>query len=105
MLILSALLGLTLANDAFLKFSREFGKQYAGKRDFSVRRDIFMKNYQEMQEHNTLYEAGEVSWARKVTPYYDLTQEEWAAAVGLGRTDSVNLTLTGTYLHFRHASV
>jgi len=92
LLVLSALLGLTLARDAFLQFSEEFGKQYVGMKDFSMRRDIFMKNYQEMQEHNALYEAGEVSWARKVTPYYDLTQEEWAAAVGLGMPQYDNTT-------------
>ena len=48
-----------------------------------------MKNHQDMLEHNARYEAGEVSWARKVTQYYDLTYDEFASAVGLGKTDNI----------------
>merc|ERR1739838_227921 len=77
---------------AFLQFAKDFGKQYAGKRDYSMRRAIFMTNHQEMLEHNARFEAGEVSWARKVTQYYDLTYDEFASAVGLGMPQYDNTT-------------
>eukprot|EP00092_Neocalanus_flemingeri_P021084 GFUD01022844.1.p1 GENE.GFUD01022844.1~~GFUD01022844.1.p1 ORF type:complete len:355 (-),score=80.29 GFUD01022844.1:30-1094(-) len=92
LLILSALIGLTLANDAFLRFAKDFGKQYAGMRDYSMRRGIFMKNHQDMLQHNARYEAGEVTWTRKVTQYYDLTYDEFATAVGLGMPQYDNTT-------------
>ena len=37
-----------------------------------------------MVAHNQRYEAGEVSWWRKVTEHYDLTMEEIEKALGLG---------------------
>merc|ERR1712032_544132 len=48
------------------------------------RRAIFMKNYNRMVEHNKEFAAGRVSWARGVNQWYDLTEEEWAAELGLG---------------------
>jgi len=92
LIILSALLGLTLANDPFLKFAKDFGKQYASNRDFSMRREIFMENYKDMVEHNARYEAGEESWARKVTQFYDRTWDEFASSVGLGMPHYDNTT-------------
>ena len=37
-----------------------------------------------MVAHNLRYEAGEVTWWRKVTEHYDLTIEEIEKALGLG---------------------
>jgi len=91
-LILSFLIGLTLANDAFLQFAKEFGKKYATRKEFSMRQEIFLKNYQEMLEHNALFEQGQVSWARKVTKFYDRTFEEFATEVGLGMPQYDNST-------------
>jgi len=86
LLILSALAGLTLAsaNDPFLQFAKNFGKQYPNTREWSTRREIFLTNYQDMVEHNARYETGEVSWTRKVTEFYDLTYDEFVVARGLG---------------------
>lgn len=30
-----------------------------------------------MLRHNAQYEAGEVSWWKKVTEFYDMTHQEW----------------------------
>eukprot|EP00091_Calanus_sinicus_P003321 TRINITY_DN1348_c0_g1_i1.p1 TRINITY_DN1348_c0_g1~~TRINITY_DN1348_c0_g1_i1.p1 ORF type:complete len:355 (+),score=118.11 TRINITY_DN1348_c0_g1_i1:102-1166(+) len=82
--ILSALIGFAFANDAFIKFAKDFGKKYTETKEFNLRREIFLNNYQEMLEHNARYEAGEVSWSRKVTEFYDLTYDEFVVARGLG---------------------
>ena len=42
-----------------------------------------MRNYQDMVEHNMRYETREVSWARKVTEYYDLTFDEFESVAGI----------------------
>ena len=34
--------------------------------------------------HIQEFAAGRVSWARGVNQWYDLTEEEWAAELGLG---------------------
>ena len=83
-MIFAALLGLAFGQDAFIQFITEYGKEYTDTRNFTTRRDIFMKSYQAMLEYNTRYEAGEVTWACKVTKFYDMTYEEFASAVGIG---------------------
>ena len=42
-----------------------------------------------MVAHNQRYEAGEVSWWRKVTEHYDLTMEEIEKALGLGTAATI----------------
>ena len=37
-----------------------------------------------MLAHNQRYEAGEVSWWKKVTKHYDMTMEEIERDLGLG---------------------
>mgnify|MGYP001328238160 FL=1 len=37
-----------------------------------------------MLVHNQRYEAGEVSWWRRVTKHYDLTMEEIKKDLGIG---------------------
>jgi len=92
LLVLSALIGLGFTADPFHKFAQEFGKKYASTKEFTTRREIFMKNYQDMMEHNARYEAREVSWSRKVTEFYDLTHEEFLIARGLGMPSYDNTT-------------
>jgi len=84
LLVLSALIGFSLAADPFLLFARQFGKNYGSTEELSMRREIFLSNYQDMLDHNTAYEAGELSWSRKVTEFYDLTHDELLLARGLG---------------------
>ena len=45
---------------------------------------IDFHRYESMLVHNQRYEAGEVTWWRKVTKHYDLTMEEIERDLGLG---------------------
>lgn len=71
--------GALAMGDPFLQFAEEHGKNYSTRAELDHRRAIFEKNYMDMVEHNAKFEIGEVSWHRKVTPYYDLTTEEFAS--------------------------
>merc|ERR1712045_830012 len=84
-LLVSALVAASLASeDVFLNWAKEQGRQYHTRAELTKRRAIFMKNYNRMVEHNKEFAAGRVSWARGVNQWYDLTEEEWAAELGLG---------------------
>merc|ERR1719309_942811 len=65
-------------------------KTYSSLEEFQTRQAIFESNYLDMLEHNQRYEKGEVSWARKVTKFYDRTMEEFIAEVGLGMPEIPN---------------
>jgi len=82
--LVCALVGLSLASDPFIEFGQEQGRKYDSPAEFMARREVFQANYDSMLQHNARYEAGEESWSRKVTPYYDWTQEEWVAAFASG---------------------
>ena len=83
--MISAFLGVSLASEAsFLSFTKTFNKRYASVEEFEKRREIFLHNYADMVEHNEQYEAGAVSWWRKVTEYYDMTHQEWMDIMKLG---------------------
>ena len=85
-LLASAVVAACLASeDVFLNWAKEQGKQYHTRAEVTKRRDIFMKNYNRMVSHNKEFAAGRVSWARGINQWYDLTEEEWAAEMGLGR--------------------
>merc|ERR1712172_19107 len=49
-----------------------------------------------MQEHNARFEAGEETWSRKVTPFYDHTMEEVAAILTSGLPAYDNTTAFAT---------
>jgi len=78
-LLLTLAVGVVPMTDPFLQFVSEHNKQYSTRAELVHRRSIFEKNYQDMVAHNTKFEAGEVSWHKKVTPYYDLTLEEFTS--------------------------
>merc|ERR1719238_887019 len=83
--ILLAVVGVSLASEAnFLNFAKTHNKKYATTEEYEMRRQIFLERYESMVAHNQRYEAGEVSWWRKVTEHYDLTMEEIEKALGLG---------------------
>ena len=84
LLLLLALHSVTSSKDTFLQFARDHAKTYSSIDEFKTRQTIFESNYLDMLEHNQRYEKGEVSWARKVTKFYDRTMEEFIADVGLG---------------------
>lgn len=83
-MILLAIVGAAFASKDFVNFAQAFKKQYANTKEYEQRRSIFMSNYEDMLAHNARYEAGEVSWTRKVTEFYDLTYQEFVEARGLG---------------------
>merc|ERR1712126_384873 len=83
--IILAVVGVTLASEAeFLNFAKTFNKKYASLEELQTRKNIFNQRYEAMVAHNQRYEAGEVSWWKKVTQHYDLTDEEIEKALGLG---------------------
>jgi len=83
--IILAVVGVTLASEAeFLNFAKTFNKKYATLEELQTRKNIFNQRYEAMVAHNQRYEAGEVSWWKKVTQHYDLTDEEIEKALGLG---------------------
>ena len=47
--------------------------------------DIWISVMSDNKEHNKEFDAGRKSWARGVNQWYDLTEDEWAAELGLGR--------------------
>jgi len=90
LLLLLALHSVTSSKDTFLQFARDHAKTYSSIDEFKTRQTIFESNYLDMLEHNQRYEKGEVSWARKVTKFYDRTMEEFIADVGLGMPEIPN---------------
>jgi len=75
--------------DPFLDWARTHGKAYQTRSEFAKRRSIFEKNYNDILEHNAQFEAGEVTWSRKVTEYSDLTPQEFAnLRLGLPKYDN-----------------
>merc|ERR1711971_1077319 len=83
--ILLAVVGVSLARESeFLKFAKTFNEKYASTEEYELRKQIFIERYEAMLEHNQRYEAGEVSWWKKVTKHYDLTMEEIEKDLGIG---------------------
>ena len=86
-LLVSTLVAASLASeDVFLNWAKEQGRQYHTRAELTKRRAIFNYNYNRMVEHNKEFDAGRVSWARGVNQWYALTEEEWAAELGLGES-------------------
>jgi len=92
-ILICSLLGLTVARDPFLQFAKEHGKQYKSRAELTLRRSIFQANYDDMMAHNARFDAGEESWTRKVTPFYDHTYEEFAAIMASGLPAYDNTTV------------
>ena len=83
-LLVSVLVAASLASeDVFLNWAKDQGRQYHTKAELTKRQAIFMKNYNRMVAHNKEFAAGRVAWARGINQWYDLTEEEWAAEMGI----------------------
>jgi len=70
--------------EAFPGFVAEFGKKYNSPDELQLRRSIFLKNYQDVVEHNKRYKAKEVSWYKKIHADMDLTSQELKDKRNLG---------------------
>jgi len=82
LLVLVSLISVALAHSSlhlgkFHEFNRQFAKTHRSAEEFEMRREIFMKNYNDILEHNKRYDAGEVPWWKKMNEDMDLTEEEW----------------------------
>jgi len=81
LLLISALLGLTLASQAdfaklqFAKFKEQHGKQYRSAAEQNMRYNIFKANLAKIEEHN---QSG-ATWHMAVNQFSDLTQAEFEA--------------------------
>jgi len=85
LVVILAFVGVALASEGtFLNFAKTFNKKYATTEEYNKRREIFVERYNDMLRHNQEYEEGKVSWWRKVTEHYDLTNEEIEAQLNLG---------------------
>jgi len=89
LLLLCLFCGSLAMIDPFLDWSRQHGKAYQTRAELIKRRSIFEKNHQDILEHNKKFEAGEVTWSRKLTEYSDLTTEEFVSLrTGLPKYDN-----------------
>jgi len=91
-----ALSCLGLSSHTFLEFSKSHGRQFSSRAELVLRRDIFLANLASLEAHNARYEAGEETWKRRVTPYYDWTHEELSAAFTSGLPDYGGMRMTDT---------
>merc|ERR1712126_515518 len=86
--------------DPFLDWARVHGKNYQTREEFTTRRAIFEKNYQDIQEHNAKFEAGEVTWSRIVNEYSDLTPQEFIKMrTGLPKYDNSSFLRDLVYIN------
>ncbi|VEN57116.1 unnamed protein product, partial [Callosobruchus maculatus] len=69
--------GASSVYEEWQKFRWDHEKTYSSLVEEKRRFSIFQKNFIEIQEHNEKYERGEESFAKKVTQFADMTQEEF----------------------------
>ena len=67
----------------FLTFRKIYNKNYATNEEFSRRKRIFMRNYNEIVRHNSGYMLGKFSYSQKIDADSDLTMEEWKDKMGI----------------------
>jgi Cathepsin propeptide inhibitor domain (I29) len=70
---------MTDKEQAFLHFLARYGKTYASKSVVSSRFDIFSRNYDRIQEHNSL--SGE-RFQMGINQFSDMTEEEFSQRLG-----------------------
>lgn len=78
------------------QFKEKYGKNYLNSKEHSARYQIFTKNLASIEEHNTLYKQGLVSWYKVVNQFSDMTEEEFKATLTL---KPYNRTGKATVLH------
>merc|ERR1711970_646373 len=95
LLLLAGLVAVARADimDEFEVFAKKFSKLYQTGEERDTRREIFLDNFRQMEEHNELFKKGLVSWDRKVHPYMDFTEEEFVKArMGLPPINKTSFT-------------
>jgi len=61
------------------EFKATHSKQYASEEEEEARFGIYLDNKRIIEEHNVLYEAGEISWEVGMNVFGDMTEEEFKA--------------------------
>nr|AAQ11975.1 putative gut cathepsin L-like cysteine protease [Callosobruchus maculatus] len=69
--------GASSVYEEWQQFKLDHGKTYRSVVEEKRRFSVFQKNLIDIQEHNKKYERGEVSFAKKVTQFADMTHEEF----------------------------
>jgi len=69
--------GIAVAAADFSKYQFEYGKKYTSPKEFTMRKAVFDANLKKIQEHNKMYELGQVSYTMGVNQFTDMTQQEF----------------------------
>lgn len=81
-------LSATAADDAtfseYLKFIAKYGKTNQTQEEFKFRLNIFRKNYQKIQEHNSLADSGKALFWMAVNQFTDLEEDEFMGQYASG---------------------
>ncbi|KAJ8921567.1 hypothetical protein NQ315_010472 [Exocentrus adspersus] len=78
-ILASVVLAINAATDRELwtEFKQNFGREYRNLREEQLRFSVFQNNLRNIEEHNEKYDSGEESYYLAVTPFTDLTTEEF----------------------------
>ncbi|KAG5868793.1 hypothetical protein JTB14_001702 [Gonioctena quinquepunctata] len=66
-------------------FKVSYNKRYSSPEDEALHRSIYERNIQAINEHNSKYQRGEVTWKMGVNQFTDMTDEERNRYLGLRR--------------------
>ncbi|XP_056631251.1 crustapain-like [Diorhabda sublineata] len=81
LLFLLAALAMVVAltdEEQFAEFKKEFEKTYDTPEEEEKRFKIFQENLRFIEENNKKYDKGEVSSRLDITPFTDLSADEWS---------------------------
>jgi len=67
--------------DAFLGWTKHFGKHYSNDAEYSARMEVFRQKVEFIQAHNAQYKAGQKSFFLRVNQFSDLTSQEYRKKV------------------------
>ncbi|KAJ8921568.1 hypothetical protein NQ315_010473 [Exocentrus adspersus] len=78
-ILASVVLAINAATDRELwtEFKQNFGRDYRNLREEQLRFSVFQNNLRNIEEHNEKYNNGEASYYLAVTPFTDMTTEEF----------------------------
>ncbi|KAF2885260.1 hypothetical protein ILUMI_20926 [Ignelater luminosus] len=69
-------------------FKLKYNRTYATVEEEHLRQKIFVENLKEIKEHNEKYDAGVVTFTKRVTQFSDMTNEEFVSTLTLKVTKS-----------------
>ncbi|XP_057666860.1 cathepsin L-like proteinase [Diorhabda carinulata] len=78
------------------EFKVKFSKSHSLTED-KLRFEIFQNNLRKIEEHNAMYEKGEISYFLKVTQFADWTSEEFKSMLGAQLNGKPEISPIGTF--------